>query len=155
MQLTHQDIQDILQVLDDSPYDELTLQTRQFTLVLKRSGEGQWQQEQQTVALDRAVDTVTATSASTAADEAPASEAGLQELRAPMAGTFYRAPKPGAEPFVSIGSQVSDNSIVCVIEVMKLMSSLPAGLNGEVREILVEDAQAISKGQLLMRVRPN
>ena len=155
MQLTHQDIQDILQVLDDSPYDELTLQTRQFTLTLKRSEEGQWQQEQQTVALERAVDTVTAASTSTAADEAPASEAGLQALRAPMAGTFYRAPKPGAEPFVRIGSQVSDNSIVCVIEVMKLMSSLPAGLNGEVREILVEDAQAISKGQLLMRVRPN
>lgn len=155
MQLSHQDIQDILQVLDDSPYDELTLQTRQFTLALKRSENGQWQQEQQTLALDRAMDTVAASPASKVTDEAAASEAGLQELRAPMAGTFYRAPKPGAEPFVSVGSQVSDNSIICIIEVMKLMSSLPAGLSGEVREILVEDAQAISKGQLLMRVRPN
>lgn len=154
MQLTYQDIQDILQLLDESPYDELNLQTSNFTLALKRNGDGHWRQQQHTPALDRQVDTVAEAPAGKTADEAPPTEDGLQDLRSPMAGTFYRAPKPGADPFVDVGSEVTDNSVVCIIEVMKLMSSVPAGLSGEIREILVEDAQPVEKDQLLMRVRP-
>ena len=71
-----------------------------------------------------------------------------------MVGTFYRAPKPGAEPFVAVGSQVQPDSAIAIIEVMKLMSTIPAGVIGEVREILTEDAQLVEKGQLLLRVRP-
>lgn len=154
MQLTYQDIQDILQLLDESPYDELNLQTSHFTLALKRDGDGHWGQQQHTATLDRQVDAVTEAPASKTVDEPPPGEDGLRDLRSPMAGTFYRAPKPGADPFVDVGSGVTDNSVVCIIEVMKLMSSVPAGLSGEVREILVEDARPVEKGQLLMRVRP-
>lgn len=154
MQLTYQDIQDILLLLDESPYDELNLQTGNFTLALKRDGKGHWTQQQQTPALERQVDTVKEAPADRTTDEPPPAEEGLQDLRSPMAGTFYRSPKPGAEPFVDVGSVVTDNSVVCIIEVMKLMSSVPAGFSGEIREILVEDAQPVGKGQLLMRVRP-
>jgi len=87
--------------------------------------------------------------------ETAATEEGLLDIRAPMVGTFYNAPKPGADPFVEIGSNVNEDSVIAIIEVMKLMNSIPAGLNGEIVEILVTDAQFVEKGQLLMRVRPS
>lgn len=71
-----------------------------------------------------------------------------------MVGTFYRAPKPGADPFVDIGSPVQEDSVIAIIEVMKLMNSISARVAGEVVEIVAEDAQFVDKGQLLMRVRP-
>jgi acetyl-CoA carboxylase biotin carboxyl carrier protein len=72
-----------------------------------------------------------------------------------MVGTFYRAPKPGAESFVAIGASVKDNSVIAIIEVMKLINSIPAGCNGTIVEILAEDARFVEKGQLLMRVKPS
>ena len=71
-----------------------------------------------------------------------------------MVGTFYRAPQPGAAPFIEIGSAVTPTTLIGIIEVMKLMSSIPAQVAGTVREILVEDAQLVEKGQLLLRVKP-
>ena len=153
MNLTHQDIQEILRLLDDSPYDELNLKTDRFQLHLKR-GEGAWSQESLTPAPQRE----TGEGAAAAEIEAPeiaASEAGLLEIRAPMAGTFYRAPKPGAEPFVEVGSRVDEDSVIAIIEVMKLMSSIAAGYRGEVVEILAGDAAYVEKGRLLMRLRPD
>ena len=87
--------------------------------------------------------------------ESAATEEGLLDIRAPMVGTFYNAPKPGADPFVEIGSSVNEDSVIAIIEVMKLMNSIPAGLSGEIVEILIDDAQFVEKGQLLMRVRPS
>ena len=72
-----------------------------------------------------------------------------------MVGAFYRAPQPGAEPFVDIGSKVENSSVIAIVEVMKLMCSIPAGVSGEVREILVEDGHLVQRGQLLMRVKPD
>ena len=60
--------------------------------------------------------------------ETAATEEGLLDIRAPMVGTFYNAPKPGADPFVEIGSSVNEDSVIAIIEVMKLMNSIPAGL---------------------------
>lgn len=157
MSLTPEDIRDILKVLDDSPYDELQLDTDRFSLNLRRTTDGKsWQQQSLTHDTKAEAETVAtpAASAATSTSEAAASEAGLLDVRAPMVGTFYRSPKPGAEPFVSTGSQVKDNSIIAIIEVMKLMNSVPARVSGEVVEIHVEDASLVQKGQLLMRVRP-
>jgi acetyl-CoA carboxylase biotin carboxyl carrier protein len=72
-----------------------------------------------------------------------------------MVGTFYRSPKPGDPPFVDEGTTVSADSIVCIIEVMKLMNSLHAGVEGVVTRILVQDAQPVEYGQPLMFVRKN
>ena len=154
MSLSHADIQEILKVLEDSSYDELTLETERFTLTLKR-GEGGWTQETTTVASHQSpVTSATSINNGETLTEPAPSEDGLVDIRAPMVGTYYRAPKPGAEPFVEIGAKVNDNSVIAIIEVMKLMNSVPAGCSGEVVEILAEDARFVEKGQLLMRVRP-
>jgi acetyl-CoA carboxylase biotin carboxyl carrier protein len=71
-----------------------------------------------------------------------------------MLGTFYGAPKPGAEPFVAIGGRVSVDSAVGIIEVMKLMNSISAGIEGVLVEVLVRDGDLVEFDQVLMRVRP-
>jgi acetyl-CoA carboxylase biotin carboxyl carrier protein len=75
-------------------------------------------------------------------------------VRSPMVGTFYRAPVPGAAPFVELGQAVEADATVCIIEVMKLMNSIPAGVRGVIREILVDDAQAVEYGQPLVVLEP-
>jgi len=155
MSLSHQDVQDILRILEDTQYNELTLETDNFTLTLKRD-EGGWTQETKTVPSPRSqVASVASTETKAAIEEPAPSEEGLLDIRAPMVGTFYRSPKPGADPFVDTGAKVSENSVIGIIEVMKLMNSIPAGTSGEIVEIHVADAQFVEKGQLLMRARPH
>jgi len=155
MSLSHKDVQDILRLLEETDYRELTLETEHFTLKLQQDEEG-WTQQTNTVASDKSAVTSTVASIDgNATIETAATEEGLLDIRAPMVGTFYNAPKPGADPFVEIGSNVNEDSVIAIIEVMKLMNSIPAGLNGEIVEILVTDAQFVEKGQLLMRVRPS
>jgi acetyl-CoA carboxylase biotin carboxyl carrier protein len=153
-------VQAILKLLDDSPYNELNLETDSFTLYLKRSSDGStdskrgWTQSTHTHGIGQTSPLASDKTEAPVADEPVPSEAGLLDLRSPMVGTFYATPKPGADPFINVGDAVSNNSIICIIEVMKLMSSVPAGVSGTVREILVSDAQFVEKGQLLMRVKP-
>jgi acetyl-CoA carboxylase biotin carboxyl carrier protein len=73
-------------------------------------------------------------------------------IRAPMVGTFYRAPEPGARPFVLVGDRVTAETTVCIIEVMKLMNSIPAGANGVVTHVLVEDASPVEANAPLIVV---
>lgn len=75
-------------------------------------------------------------------------------IKSPMVGTFYRSPEPGARPFVEVGERVAPDKTVCIIEVMKLMNSIPAGHPGVVTHILVEDAQPVEYGQVLMVIDP-
>ena len=79
----------------------------------------------------------------------------LLEVKSPMVGTFYRAPEPGAEPYVKAGSRVTVGQTLCIIEAMKIMNELESEVSGVVREILVEDAQPVEFGQTLFRVDPN
>lgn len=75
-------------------------------------------------------------------------------IKSPMVGTYYRAPEPGAAPFVEIGQRVAPSTTVCVIEVMKLINSIAAGQAGVVTEILVQDGDPVEFGQLLMVIDP-
>ncbi len=70
-------------------------------------------------------------------------------IKSPMVGTFYRASSPGAEPFVSVGSTVSEGQTLCVIEAMKLMNEIPADAAGVIKEVLVENGQPVEFGQPL------
>ncbi|GAA4288299.1 acetyl-CoA carboxylase biotin carboxyl carrier protein [Georgenia daeguensis] len=102
--------------------------------------------------------TVTATVApATAAPASPVTDGqpadGVTLVRAPMLGHFYRAPKPGEEPFVQVGDVVEADSVLCIIEVMKLMNSVPAGVAGEVVEVLVEDGALVEFDQPIFAVR--
>ena len=71
-----------------------------------------------------------------------------------MVGTFYRASEPGAPPFVEVGQTVEPETTVCIVEVMKLMSSIPAGAYGTIVQVLVDDAAPVAAGQPLIVLRP-
>lgn len=100
---------------------------------------------------------------STVADRAerapPAASAewpeGLVVIRSPMVGTFYRAPQPGARPFVEVGQAVKPDSVVGIVEVMKLMNSITADVHGNVEQILLGDASQVEAGQPVIVIRPN
>jgi len=87
----------------------------------------------------------------------PAPEAlpsNLVEIKSPMVGTFYRSASPEAEPFSAIGTEVDAESVVCIIEAMKVMNEIKAEVKGTIRQILVENATAVEYGQPLFLVEP-
>jgi acetyl-CoA carboxylase biotin carboxyl carrier protein len=79
--------------------------------------------------------------------------AGTHVIKSPMVGTFYRASEPGAKPFVEPGQRVKPDTIVCIIEVMKLMNSVEAGVAGTVTHVFAENAAMVEAGQPLVAIR--
>ena len=79
----------------------------------------------------------------------------LLEVKSPMVGTFYRAPEPGAAPYVSEGTRIEKGQVVCIIEAMKIMNEIESEYAGIVREVLVSDAHPVEYGQVLFRIDPN
>jgi len=80
-------------------------------------------------------------------------EAGIAYIKAPMVGTFYRAPSPESPPFAELNAKVVENSVVCIIEAMKIMNEIQAEVKGTVLEILVENGQPVEYGQRLFKVK--
>jgi acetyl-CoA carboxylase biotin carboxyl carrier protein len=156
MNLTNDDVQEILRLLDASPFDELILQTERFKLTLRKSSAGGWTQERQTLAPARsspAAHAATRTIGESAPPPpSPAASAGALEIRPPIMGTFYRAPKPGAAPFVDIGSRVEPETVVGIVETMKLMNSVYAGAHGTVIEICAANGELVDAQHVLMRL---
>jgi acetyl-CoA carboxylase biotin carboxyl carrier protein len=168
LNLTNHDVQEILRLLEASAFDELHLETDQFKLTLRRTGAG-WTQEQERGAgrgnRENSAVKGPPRSGGLDAPSAPAippHEAAsfpgfparhLIEIRPPIVGTFYRAPKPGAPPFVEVGSRVDPQTIVAIIETMKLMNSLHAGASGEVVEICALDGELVQTDRVVMRLR--
>ncbi|MEE1107676.1 acetyl-CoA carboxylase biotin carboxyl carrier protein [Macrococcoides canis] len=74
-------------------------------------------------------------------------------INAPMVGTFYKSPSPEADPYVKVGDKVKNDSIVCILEAMKLFNEIQAEVSGEIIEILVEDGQLVEYGQPLFKVK--
>jgi acetyl-CoA carboxylase biotin carboxyl carrier protein len=93
--------------------------------------------------------------APSAASPALSAASALKEIKSPMVGTFYRAPEPGAEPYVKVGSRVSAGQTVCIIEAMKIMNEIEAEVTGVVKEVCLEDASPVEFGTVLYRVDPN
>lgn len=161
MNLTDDDVKEILRLLDSSSSNEFILETEQFKLTLRRGTSG-WTRETQTLTKPRitaGADTQSTILKTAASDKEPADtdrqDDGLVDIPAPIIGTFYRAPKPGAPPFVEIGSRVKETTVIAIIEVMKLMNSIPAGKAGEIADICVEDADFVERGRTLMRIKPD
>ena len=163
--LTHEDVEEILRLLDATPVDEFELQTEHFKLTLRRApaGRGGWTQERHTRAVPDML-TAEASSAGPASTESTAAAAtaavaaaaatptGQLEIRAPLVGSFYRAPQPGAAPFVGVGTLVTRDTVVGIIETMKLMTSVYAGAAGRVVDICIEDGGLVEQHQVLMRL---
>jgi acetyl-CoA carboxylase biotin carboxyl carrier protein len=174
--LTQDDVQEILRLLDASPFDELQLETDRFKLTLRRATAGGWTQESRTLSAPRPLPAASAPGVSAAsgplaagsppsaqpaspaapAHAAPAARSppvGVVDVCTPIIGTFYRAPKPGAPPFVEVGSRVEADTVIGIVETMKLMNSVYAGARGEVVEICVADGQFVEQDQPLVRLR--
>jgi len=165
MDLTNEDVTDILALLDSLPYDELDLRTSRFRLILRRTPDG-WTQSVQTRSAPEMLEPFpegghglrgtpapgdgAADGAGTGAGDA---DAELVAVRAPLPGTFYRAPRPGAAPFVELGSQVGPDTVVGIVETMKLMNSVTAGVAGTVAEICLANAEFATRGATLLRIR--
>jgi acetyl-CoA carboxylase biotin carboxyl carrier protein len=84
-----------------------------------------------------------------AKEEKPGRKEGVIEIKAPMVGTFYRAPSPGAKPYVEIGDVIKPGDVVCIVEAMKLMNEIKAEIGGKIVEVLVENGQPVEFGQTL------
>ena len=171
MTLTAADVAEIMRLVEQSKFDELSLEIDGVKLTLRRSGAtGEIAQSMTTQSgLLNAAATATSRAdaprsdaprspASIARTAAPSVAAGLgaanlSDITSPMLGTFYRAPKPGSAPFVEIGSVVDEDSVIAIIEVMKLMNTVRAGAKGVITEILPADETLVEFGEVLMRVR--
>lgn len=95
-----------------------------------------------------------ANTAQTNPAEKPAARENAIVVKAPMVGTFYRSPAPGEQPFVEVGQEITPDTVLCIIEVMKLMNSISAGAAGTVTEILVGNAEPVEFGQALIVIEP-
>ncbi len=80
-------------------------------------------------------------------------EPGVTYVKSPMVGTFYRSPSPESKAFVDVGSKIEENSLVCIIEAMKIMNEIQAETKGIVVEVLVENGQPVEYGQRLFKLR--
>lgn len=95
-----------------------------------------------------------APAAQAAAGNGPAKdEVGISYVKSPMVGTFYRAASPESKPFVDSGAKISENSVVCIIEAMKIMNEIQAETKGTIVEVLVENGQPVEYGQRLFKVK--
>ena len=94
-----------------------------------------------------------ATPATGEADPIPVEEKGISIIKSPMVGTFYSAASPESPAFVKIGSKVSNDSVVCIIEAMKVMNEIQAEMSGTISELLVENGEAIEYGQPLFKIK--
>jgi acetyl-CoA carboxylase biotin carboxyl carrier protein len=156
--LTAQDVAEITRLLEESDFLELRIEHEGFKLTLKRAAA---RGEESSGAPAAAAPPAPWPPAG--ATHSPGSTAGaaalpephdpsLQEVTAPLLGVFYRAPRPGAAPYVEVGSEVQEDTVVGIIEVMKLMNSVRAEVRGTVAEIVVEDGATVEYGQVLLRV---
>ncbi len=165
MSFSHDDVQRLIRLLDSSHFDELHLEAEGIKLTLRRNGAPSAAPAAPSTAPAPAVSTpptaappiaasARATAAAPVAAAMPTRDPTLLEIRAPMLGTFYGAPKPGADPFVAIGARITADSAVGIIEVMKLMNSISAGVEGVLVEVLVRDGDLVEFEQVLMRAQP-
>ena len=154
MGLTDEDVREILRIIDESQLDELRIDMPGFRLHVRRgAGEPGPATEP-----GPAREPGSATEPGPGSEPGPATEPtanGAATIDAPMLGTFYRASAPGEQPFVDVGAKVGPDTVVCLIEVMKMMNSITAGVAGTVVEVCAENAQLVEYGEPLFRVQPD
>lgn len=94
-----------------------------------------------------------ASSASAPAAEEKASSSNLREITSPMVGTFYTAPSPDSPPYVEVGQEVNPDTVVCIVEAMKVMNELKAEISGVIAEVVAENGKPVQFGEVLFRVK--
>jgi acetyl-CoA carboxylase biotin carboxyl carrier protein len=152
--LTPDDVRDVMRVLDSSGLDELHLELDNLTLTVRREGASGWTAEQQV--LRRPVVEGGPEPAGELEKRAPraAVPEGLVAVHPPLLGTFYRAPKPGAPPFVDVGDRVDEVAVVGIVETMKMMTPVHAGVRGTVVEFRTDNGEFADVDAVLLLVDP-
>jgi acetyl-CoA carboxylase biotin carboxyl carrier protein len=145
--LSPEDVEQIVAILSKSNYQTLEIETARFRLRVAKAGE-RWTQEW-TPAGGQA-----APVGASAQVETQSGDDGLLAVTAPLPGAFYRSPQPGAPPFVEVGHEVAPDTVVAIIETMKLMTPVHAGVHGRITEIIPRNAEHIEAHAVLMKVQP-
>jgi acetyl-CoA carboxylase biotin carboxyl carrier protein len=164
--LSPEDVRDVLRVLDSSGLDELHLDLGNLTLTVRREGASGWTAEQQILrrpVVERGAEPAGVVAPRTPRAAMPAGVVeprtpraavpeGLVAVRPPLLGTFYRAPKPGAPPFVDIGDRVEEDTVVGIVETMKMMTPVHAGVRGTVVEFRIDNGEFADNDAVLLLV---
>ncbi len=146
------DIKAIIDLMKKNSISEFELERQDFKIKLKRGA---------TVAAPQYDETLTLTAPPAGGAGAPQISAahaqanGELEIKSPMIGTFYRAPSPEAANYIEVGSEVNTDTVVCIIEAMKVMNEIKAEVKGVITQILVENAKPVEFGQAMFKIRPN
>lgn len=143
--LTYEDVLRIVELVKSTRFSEFRLKVGEIEVHLRRKN-------------GAAADAPVLSAAEPGQAIAPAAKAAKERtfpadavlVRSPMVGTFYRAPSPGAAPFVEVGQRVEPGATLCIIEVMKLMNTIAAEARGVLTEVLVENGERVEHGQVLM-----
>jgi acetyl-CoA carboxylase biotin carboxyl carrier protein len=173
MGLTDDDVREILRIIDESQLDELRIDMPGFKLHVRRGAAPAGSEPaaerpagEKPTAEEPAAAQAPAGQPATEDGEGPSAQTppsralarartnGATTIDAPMLGTFYRASAPGERPFVDVGSEVDPETVVCLIEVMKMMNSVKAGVAGTVVEVCATNAELVEYGEPLFRVDP-
>ncbi|QQE76974.1 acetyl-CoA carboxylase biotin carboxyl carrier protein [Alicyclobacillus sp. SO9] len=161
------EIRELIRLLDETSLSEVKIETDDMKLLLKKNGA---EVVSNPVSVTHSVSSApvpagsTAPAASAVVQEQPApvsveatkaddDESGIHVITAPMVGTFYRAPSPDADAYVAKGDKVSNKTVVCIVEAMKLMNEIEAEAEGEVVDVLVENGQLVEYGQPMFKIK--
>lgn len=151
------DIKAIIDLMKKNSISEFELERQEFKIKLKRGGGQTVQLEEYAGGPTYLVPAPTQAMSGPASSGSSAAEAPGNtdpEVKSPMIGTFYRAPSPESDNYVEVGAEVNADTVVCIIEAMKVMNEIKAEIKGVVTEILVENAKPVEFGQPLFRIRP-
>jgi acetyl-CoA carboxylase biotin carboxyl carrier protein len=153
--LTGRDIAEIAKLLDESQFSSLDLQMGEFRLRIRRDGgwSGSDEVEDEAPAPRSAPRAVAAPAPAALPAPSGGPASGEVDVIAPLLGNFYSAPRPGEPPFVQAGDRVTPDTTIGIIEVMKLMNPIRAGVSGVVTAQLAENGKAVEEGQALLRVK--
>jgi acetyl-CoA carboxylase biotin carboxyl carrier protein len=151
------DIKAIIDLMKKNSITEFELEEKDSKLRLKRGSNGlpplpQADESMPLLAVPAPTSIPLAASSSAAPQSA---NTGEIDIKSPMIGTFYRSPSPEAASYVEIGTEVTPDSVVCIIEAMKVMNEIKAEVKGTVTQMLVENGKPVEFGQPLFKVRPN
>lgn len=140
-------VKTVIDLMREHDLNEFAIEEPDFKLSLKRGGPAvMMSAPMMAPAMAPAAPSAPAAAAPAAAP-APAADDGLTPIPSPLVGTFYRASSPDADPFVAVGSRVNKDTVVCIIEAMKVMNEIKAETSGTIQKILVENATAVQFGQ--------
>jgi len=148
------DIKAIIDLMKKNSVSEFELEKQDFKIRLKRGGNGGVSstsfEENPNLPYPPSVSVQLAPPSA----QAPAPSAEL-EIKSPMIGTFYRSPSPEAAPYIEVGAEVSPETVVCIIEAMKVMNEIKAEAKGIITQVMIENAKPVEFGQPLFKLRPN